>query len=147
MKIELHEPFCSKWKFGYLRESPDKRKRIDLFNSNEDRTTISYSRYLMSVHVGRFLNDDEEVDHIDEDCTNDDINNLQILSTEEHRKKNSKSNSTGRTVTELKCEYCGKDFIRENRSIRKTNYISCSRRCSALINNATKNLKFSKQAP
>lgn len=67
------------WKRAYLRTSSDGRKRVDLVNSASNRTTTSYARYLISVVNGRYLTEDEEVDHIDNDCTNDEISNLQIL--------------------------------------------------------------------
>ena len=56
----------------------DGRKHIVKYK-NGKRTTQSYPRYLMEQHLGRPLLDTEEVDHTDEDYTNDDINNLQLL--------------------------------------------------------------------
>lgn len=56
-------------------------------NSELKRTTISYARYLMSVKLKRFLTVEETVDHIDNDRTNDSIENLQILSDKEDKKK------------------------------------------------------------
>lgn len=60
---------------------------VCLFNSKKERTTISYARYLMSVKLNRFLDRNEEVDHIDNDKTNDSIENLQILSSKENKEK------------------------------------------------------------
>lgn len=137
MKIKLEEPFKSKWKFGYLRESKiDGRKRVDLFNSNSDRTTISYARYMMTVHLGSEIPEGYEVDHIDEDNTNDVLNNLQLLTEEEHRMKNSKRQKTGRNVVTLICPVCGIEFYRERRHVKVANP-KCSRRCNGLT---TKNL-------
>lgn len=56
-------------------------------SSGLKRTTISYARYLMSVKEGRVLEEYEEVDHIDNDKTNDEISNLQILTRSENVRK------------------------------------------------------------
>lgn len=132
MRIELNRPYSDDWRLGYLRTSPDGRKRVDLFNTNSDRTTVSYSRYLMACKEGRYLSDNEEVDHKDTDCTNDDIDNLQILSIEEHRLKTSNEN-TGRSFITLSCSYCGTVFDKELRIIKsKPNQLNhfCSRSCN-----------------
>lgn len=63
----------------------DGRKHLCLNNSklskgdpNKTRT-LSYPKALVEVREGRLLADNETADHIDEDFTNDDLNNLQIL--------------------------------------------------------------------
>lgn len=48
--------------------------------------THSYARYLMEKHIGRKLNHNEEVHHIDEDKTNDVIENLEIIDATNHRR-------------------------------------------------------------
>ena len=130
MRIKLEEPFASKWRRGYLRTSKDKRKRVDLINSKSHRTTISYARYLVCVSLGYELSSEFEVDHIDTDCTNDSINNLQVLTIEEHRRKTSSENSTGRSLTDLVCPNCNKEFKKFTNLI----YVEkpkCSRKCNA----------------
>lgn len=130
--FQLEEPFKSVYKKGYLRsKDKDGRKRIDLFNSNTDRTTISYARYLMSVKLGRFLEEHEEVDHIDTDRTNDNIDNLQILTKPVHAIK-SANERRGRNIAELVCPQCGVVFEREVRNIKKGTVPKCSRRCNGL---------------
>ena len=94
------------------------------------RTTVSYARYLMSVKLGRFLSKDEEVDHIDNNKTNDVIDNLQILSSKENKLKDRKNH--GRKYVLLKCPFCKKLFeIPKNVSyLQKSNSFSaCSRKC------------------
>ena len=93
MRIELQSPYKELYKRGYLRQDKQGRRRVDLVNSEQDRTTVSYARYLVSVKEGRLLLPDEEVDHIDNDGSNDDIHNLQILSKEEHKAKTIKHRS------------------------------------------------------
>lgn len=87
MKIKLKAPFSKDYDKGYLVTNSKNRKFVILYNSANDRTTIPYARYLMSVKLKRYLKDDEHVDHIDNDKTNDDINNLQILSQTENNQK------------------------------------------------------------
>ena len=87
MKIDLEYPYNTLWNNGYIVINPEGRRNVVLFNSQIDRSTVSYARYLMSVKLGRFLTDQEEVDHIDNNKTNDDPNNLQILTPEQNREK------------------------------------------------------------
>ena len=91
MKIALEPPFIGIWKHAYLVTKKENRKMVCLVNSNKDRTTIALARYKMAVKLGRLLTDDEQVDHIDNDKTNDDIENLQLLTPEENRAKYQKT--------------------------------------------------------
>jgi hypothetical protein len=92
MKLELQEPFKSLWRNGYLVTNPENRRNVCLVNSDVDRTTISYARYLMSVKLGYLVPHGLEVDHIDNDKTNDVIENLQLLTQQENSDKNNKLN-------------------------------------------------------
>lgn len=83
----------------------------------------------MVVHLGHDIPEGYEVDHIDNDCTNDDISNLQLLTIEEHLRKTIEFNTTGRTYTTLICPVCGVKFQRETRQIKSENP-KCSRRCN-----------------
>lgn len=90
MKIELLHPFDNDWDYGYLIKNREKRQILCLYKCNggtEKRKTIAYARYLVSVREGRYLKDTEYVDHIDEDKTNDSIENLQILTDLENKQK------------------------------------------------------------
>lgn len=87
MKIEIKSPFKGIWKHAYVVKNKENRNMVCLVNSRKERTTIALARYNMSVKLGRELTKDETVDHIDNDPTNDDINNLQILSSLENIQK------------------------------------------------------------
>lgn len=89
MKLDkLEYPFSELYKHGYIIIGPNGRKNVCLADKASDAvTTISYARYLMSIKLGRFLTREEEVDHIDNDPTNDSIDNLQMLSGEANRNK------------------------------------------------------------
>ena len=119
MKIDLEYPFSSLWKSGYIVVNSEGRRNVILFNSQTNRSTVSYARYLMSVKLGRFLTDQEEVDHIDDNKTNDDPNNLQILTPEQNREKQRLHyiNSVQQKF-DLACPYCGKDFTLTERDMK-----------------------------
>ncbi len=129
MKIKLKSPFKEKWKFGYLRKSKDGRKRVDLFNSNTDRTTISYARYKVSVKRGVILSSRYEVDHKNGDKTDDSSRNLQVLSRKKHLEKTLKERPK-RKISILICPICHKEFQRYTNQIKKNTVPKCSRRCN-----------------
>lgn len=130
MKIEIDGPYKELYRAAYLRESRDGRKRVDLFNSNSDRTTVSYARYLMSCHLGRVLTPQEEVDHINGNRSDDRFENLQVLLKEVHRKKTTKEGPK-RKEASLCCAFCGVEFLRwENLTLGKDRHF-CSRSCNA----------------
>lgn len=96
MKIDLQYPYTQDWKNGYIVTNPEGRKTVILYNTQIDRSSTQYARYLLSVSLKRYLTDDETADHIDGDKSNDDLGNLQILTRTENIKKSAK----GITITE-----------------------------------------------
>lgn len=132
MKINLEYPYSNDWKCGYLVTNPEGRKTVILYNSNTDRSSTAYARYLLAIKNGRYLTEDEEADHIDTDHENDDYDNLQILSINEHKEKTFHEQS-GRSYNSFVCNNCGIIFNREIRKITKyTKY--CSVECSRIKN-------------
>ena len=115
----------------YLRK--DNRKHVILVHEDGRRQTVSYPKYLLQNHIGRDLVGDETVDHIDDDFTNDDISNLQILTRAENSKKYQDQHP--QEILTLTCKYCGILFERAecderaNREIRKMDGPFCSKRC------------------
>lgn len=96
------------------------------------RKTISYPKYLMELHLNRYLLSNETVDHIDGNFLNNDISNLQVLDRKEHaildviRNQNIKVN----------CTYCntlftiqGSKLHTRNRKDRNNSGYFCSRSC------------------
>ena len=149
MKINLDYPYNTLWKNGYIVVNPEGRRNVILFNTQFDRSTVSYARYLMSVKLGRFLTDQEEVDHKDDNKTNDDPNNLQILTPEQNREKREKHYLNNvQQKFDLECPNCGKSFTLTEREmggritqIQKNGYtglIYCSRSCSSIFNKILK---------
>jgi len=115
MKREKAEyPFDKYWIYKVFHRKENRwQANLILIDNISIRTTISYARYLMSVKLGRFLEKSEQVDHIDNDCTNDSINNLQILSQNENLSKQVESywkNSGNQKYTKLLCANCNNEF-------------------------------------
>lgn len=81
-------PYYDKVLGPYLRK--DGRKHIILYKSklpkrhNRKRRTISYPKLLVEITLGRRLTDDETVDHINGDFTDDNLINLRVLPRREH---------------------------------------------------------------
>lgn len=88
-------------------------------------------RIIMENHLGRILNTNEVVHHIDGNKTNNIISNLQLLTNKEHSKLH--ANSKGKQMVLLKCPECGKIFTRERRntylSKPSIQYTCCSPSC------------------
>jgi len=82
MHIKLEYPYTEEWDFGCLTYRKKQRRMYVVFARRKDRKTTStaYARYLMSVKLGRKLEKDETVDHIDNNRLNDSLDNLQLLS-------------------------------------------------------------------
>ena len=86
----------------------DGRMHVILYSKGE-RRTMSYPRYLLEQKLNRRLKDHETVDHIDGDCTNNTLDNLQILSLSDNIKKSIKPAKLGNFV----CPICNNSFQRK----------------------------------
>ena len=145
MIITLEYPFTELYNAGYTHVGNEGRKLITLKKFNGELVGTSYARYLMAVKLGRFLTDQEEVDHIDNNKANDDPNNLQILTPEQNREKQRLHYINDvQQKFELVCPNCGCNFslteremngrfiqIRKNASL---GLIYCSSSCSSIFN-------------
>ena len=141
MRIVLEEPYASRYRKGYLRRDSSGRGRVDLVNTSTDRTTVSYARYLVEVQMNAFIPAGYEVDHIDADCSNDDLSNLQVLTVEDHLKKSAKERE-GRAYSEFICPYCGTVFHKETRNVTiLQKNVFCSYSCNAKYSMANKTAK------
>lgn len=103
----------------------DGRSHIILIN-NKKRTTISYPRFLLEQHLQRKLLPTETVDHINNDFTDNRIENLQILTLIENNKKEN--------ILHPRKTYT---FICPN----------CEKEATKWENNVKNNLKKGKQGP
>ena len=128
MKIQLEYPYNQDWNKGYIVTNSENRKTVILFNNSKNRSSVSYARYLMAITLKRYLTENEHVDHIDNNKTNDLIENLQILTPKEN---NQKAFLKGETLFEFKCPVCKKIFkLTARQSHRKEP--CCSRKCGGI---------------
>ncbi len=136
-KIELEHPYDERWKTGYLSINNDGRRTLSLYNSHTDRSSTQYARYLVAVKLGRFLESTEHVDHKDEDKTNDNIGNLQILTLKQNSTKSKKMPDEN-----LICPICMIAFTRTRTQLRgklhKLDTVCCSRKCGGKYSHVTK---------
>lgn len=107
----------------------DRRLFCVLKAKGQNLITRSYPKFIMENYLGRYLEKDETVDHIDKNPLNNDISNLQVLKRSEH----ASLDAIRRGDLRVKCHYCGKEFvingIKQSQSNRKRTGYFCSKRC------------------
>jgi hypothetical protein len=86
------------------------RKFVIIHYPNGKRKSTAYARHLMEQHLGRPLTDHETVDHINNDFTDDRIENLQILSRAANASKSAKLQV--KEIYTLTCVRCATEFTR-----------------------------------
>src|SRR4051794_11885562 len=111
------------------------RNVVNLTWPDGKRSSMTYARFLMQEHVGRVLGDDEHVDHVDDDCTNDVLNNLQILTPSANAEKR---NGPMEMVTFM-CPMCGTETTKKAREVRHNRKQGkpgpfCGRSCAGRAN-------------
>lgn len=92
----------------------DGRQRLVLHLPNGKRTTVSYPKYLMEKRLGRYLEPDETVDHIDENPLNNEEGNLQVLTRSGHAALDARR----RNPQEFTCPTCGGNFVVEGSKLK-----------------------------
>lgn len=147
-RIQAEYPYNDYWLYKvWHRKEGRYQANLILKSDIKIRTTLSYARYLMSCSVGRILDKNEEVDHIDNDKSNDDITNLQILSKEENKKKQEDYNRSLNPIKiSLPCSHCGNIFEYPANNYRYhtkrgRKSFCCSRSCSTKYQHRLKSEK------
>lgn len=127
-RVEARKPFGGCRVYGPYGNQ-GKRKIVHVLRPDGTRVGMDYGRYLMQVHLGRFLRKDEHVDHIDNDPSNNGLVNLQVLSPSENRRKDSRPAA----MLDLVCPECAGAFRRERRNVvhKGSKRAFCSRSCAA----------------
>lgn len=97
----------------YFRKS-DGRLYVTIRGPGRKHTTVSYPKFLMEQRLGRYLKDNETVDHIDGNPLNNHWKNLRILDNRTHAKLDSSRYAPMNFV----CPQCGAKFIKEGRSLQ-----------------------------
>jgi hypothetical protein len=88
----------------------DGRKHVVIIHDDGRRQTKSYPRLLMEQHLGRELTKEETVDHINNDFTDDRIENLQLLSLAENASKAMIGKET--KMYQFQCPCCSKESVK-----------------------------------
>jgi hypothetical protein len=129
---------------GPYKSKKDGRERIQVDFIDGKRKTISYPKYLMELHLNRYLEENETVDHIDGNFLNNDISNLQILDRQKHATLDVYRNKD----LEVNCTYCNQLFTIKgstthlrNRKDRSQSGYFCSRFCSGKYGSEIQNNK------
>lgn len=119
--------------YGPYLNKKDNRLRCVLVSPDGDKKTISYPKYIMEIHLGRYLDADETIDHIDGNPLNNAIENLQVLNRREHCYNDVYRNAD----IEVTCKMCSKKFTiggstisGRNRSDKHQSGYFCSRQCT-----------------
>ena len=95
------------------------------------RRTILLSKFVLSCSLGRILGPDEQVDHKDQDKTNDVLSNLEIVTSRENNRRYRAANP--KVMFSHICPMCGAAFQREKQ--RSYSFMltgktpNCSKRC------------------
>lgn len=96
-----------------------------LFKSKKDRTTVAWAKYLWETTHRVKLAKGQQVDHCDEDRTNDNLENLQVLTTGDNIRKHRRLKRPPAKIVELTCPVC---LTRFNRRFGLTNMVPCNSR-------------------
>jgi hypothetical protein len=120
--------------FGPYIRSDGRTHVIHYDPITQTRRTQSYPRYLMEQHLGRTLKEWEQVDHINNDHTDDRIENFQLLTKGDNNRKSAKAPKLYWFI----CPVCGEEGVIYYRNY-KGNQLSqgkagpyCSRRCAGI---------------
>lgn len=104
--------------FGpYIRK--DLRMHVVIQDEKGKLKTVSYPKYLVETFYKITLKQDETIDHIDRDFTNNKIDNLRIVPRSIHCKVDAKYVKYEPKI--FKCPQCKKDFLIEDK--KKLRYI------------------------
>jgi hypothetical protein len=110
----------------------DGRSHVILIDVDGSRRTVSYPKYIMEQHLGRELHpDNETVDHIDGDFTNNDLSNLRITNRSQH----ARDDAIRVALVKYKCPICNKYFRRNPKDVdhnHKLNKVGpfCGKSCA-----------------
>lgn len=99
---------------------------------------VLYHRIVVENHLGRLLNADEVVHHINHDKFDNRIENLEVMNSSNHNRKHGLEH--GRKWAKLKCPICGRIFELEyNKTVYQkypgdtTKAQCCSRFCGGKL--------------
>ena len=107
----------------YIYKCKDGRTRVVIKNDDGTMSSKSYPRILMEEKLGRPLEPNEDVHHIDGNKENNLLDNLEIVKHGEHQRSHTPRKYFN---TLMVCEVCGKSFVMSSKKL--SNYIRDLRR-------------------
>lgn len=126
MKIDIIDLYKDDYKAAYIVNNKDKRKRVILIGNDGSRLGMTLARYIWETHNGK-VPYGLEVDHINNDKTDDRIENLQLLTQIDNIRKEAALHPA--RLVDLICPICGKTFKFAARNLSTRNNPCCSRKC------------------
>lgn len=132
-------------------ERKDGRMHVIIIDNN-NRRTVSYPKYLMEQHIGKKLDFNETIHHIDGDFTNNKLSNLKIID----RKIHAAQDVIRIKKIKVECVWCGKKMIRKAIATHNNSEKGCAgpfcKPCAGLYgamiqNNRIERLKPQKNVP
>jgi len=128
--------------YGPYKSKIDGRERVILIFDDKTKKTISYPKYIVECEIGKILDKNETIDHIDGNFLNNNLNNLRIVNRNEHIKQDVIRNKD----IIVNCVYCNKEFTIKGSSIRQVNRRNsgtfCSKSCSGKYGSDIRNNKI-----
>lgn len=129
--------------YGPYLSKKDNRLRIVAIDKNGKKTTVSYPKYLIELHLNRYLTKDETIDHIDCNPHNNEVSNLRVLDCSHHISLDVKRLQS----QAFNCSICKRNFSLDGRKLhdaitnRKRNKAGpfCSRSCAGIYSKGIQN--------
>lgn len=129
MKIETSDYYKKKGvKDVYVVTNTENRKVAVLVYENKEKHSMSYAKYVYTSFYEYDIAKGDQIDHINNDKTDDSIENLQVLSP----KSNSSKRGIYKTFVELQCPVCKEYFIFPKRNLSTHKNPCCSRKCGGI---------------
>jgi hypothetical protein len=94
----------------------DGRKHVCLVWPDGRRQTVSYPKFLTEQKLGRYLKDNETVDHLNCNFNDNDPDNIRVIDRKIHAFEDAKRHKT----KEFLCPLCGDNFALSGRKLHDT---------------------------
>ena len=122
--------------YGPYEHSDYTGRMFDIISyADGTKETTTNARYVWETTYNVKLKKQETVDHIDGNCSNDSLDNLQLLSLSDNAKKS----AVLAKYLEFECAVCGSDFeilertYRRNQITLKKDGPYCSKKCAGKV--------------
>ena len=118
------------------------RKYVNIVYEDGHSGSKFYSHYLWEQAYGE-VPKGMTVDHVDNDKTNDVLENFQLLSLRENSRKGARFRGLAPTMIQFVCPVCLEEFLRDVREVRHNRKLGksgpyCSRQCAGKVGDKSK---------